>query len=427
MTKSVYRIYYDRYLPWIVWTLRVLLGAVFVVSGFAKAVDLWGTIYKIEEYLSIWNWIQPRSLVVVGAIGIASAEFTMGLMLMLGCYRRFVVWCMLATMAVMLPLTLYIYIENPVADCGCFGDLIKLSNGATFLKNILITVGLVYLLRINVRVCGIYRAFVQWASTALALIYILVICLFGYNIQPLLEFRSFGLGATVLPDENDGEIEMENEYLFRYEKDGQVREFSIENLPDSTWTFVDRVLVSGIESADTEFVIMDGDENVTSSVVDTDGEQLIIVVPQGSRADVSYTYLINELWRYMLERGGSLIEVAAIDSDHLDRWVDLSMAEYPVYSADGTMLKEFSRGDMSAVYLKGGKIVWKRTLGSIDVDLLQLRENEDVMQRFSFDGPQITLWLTGGLVAGLLLLLGISGSRTLFLIRKRLHGKFNAK
>lgn len=424
MDKESSSSFYSKAIPYIVWILRIALGAVFVVSGLSKGLDIWGFIYKIEEYLNVWGMDQPRSLVLAAALCISCYEFTLGLMLMIGCYRRFTVCALLAMMAVMLPLTLYIYIEEPVADCGCFGDFLILSNAATFWKNVVITGGLVYLLTITRKVDGLYRFFTQWATTAVAILYFIIVALLGYNVQPLIDFRSFPAGKSLI---GDADAENNNQYKFIYEKNGEEGEFLIDDLPDSTWTFVDRKLVSGSESEATEFVVMDGEENVSSDIISEDGEEIIIVVPQGERADVSYTYLINELWRYITTRGGEFIELVAMPREQIEHWIDLSMATYPVYSADGTMLKEMSRGDMSAVYLRDGVVVWKRSLASIDVDLFSnVATNSDVLEQLDPHGERLFLWLSMLLLILLLLLWMMSESRTLFLLRHRFRKKRNS-
>lgn len=421
MDKKSSSSFYSKAIPYVVWILRIALGAVFVVSGLSKGLDIWGFIYKIEEYLNVWGMDQPRSLVLAAALCISCYEFTLGLMLMIGCYRRFTVCALLAMMAVMLPLTLYIYIEEPVADCGCFGDFLILSNAATFWKNVVITGGLVYLLTITGKVDGLYRFFTQWATTAVAILYFIIVALLGYNVQPLIDFRSFPAGKSLI---GDADAENNNQYKFIYEKNGEEGEFLIDDLPDSTWTFVDRKLVSGSESEATEFVVMDGEENVSSDIISEDGEEIIIVVPQGERADVSYTYLINELWRYITTRGGEFIELVAMPREQIEHWIDLSMATYPVYSADGTMLKEMSRGDMSAVYLRDGVVVWKRSLASIDVDLFSnVATNSDVLEQLDPHGERLFLWLSMLLLILLLLLWMMSDSRTLFLLRHRFRKK----
>lgn len=424
MDKESSSSFYSKAIPYVVWILRIALGAVFVVSGLSKGLDIWGFIYKIEEYLNVWGMDQPRSLVLAAALCISCYEFTLGLMLMIGCYRRFTVCALLAMMAVMLPLTLYIYIEEPVADCGCFGDFLILSNTATFWKNVVITGGLVYLLTITRKVDGLYRFFTQWATTAVAILYFIIVALLGYNVQPLIDFRSFPAGKSLI---GDADAENNNQYKFIYEKNGEEGEFLIDDLPDSTWTFVDRKLVSGSESEATEFVVMDGEENVSSDIISEDGEEIIIVVPQGERADVSYTYLINELWRYITTRGGEFIELVAMPREQIEHWIDLSMATYPVYSADGTMLKEMSRGDMSAVYLRDGVVVWKRSLASIDVDLFSnVATNSDVLEQLDPHGERLFLWLSMLLLILLLLLWMMSESRTLFLLRHRFRKKRNS-
>ena len=73
-----------------VWVVRVLTGAVFVVSGWAKSVDPWGFVYKLEEYLAVWGLgdVLPREIVVVGAVGVSMFEFVTGVLLLTGSLRR---------------------------------------------------------------------------------------------------------------------------------------------------------------------------------------------------------------------------------------------------------------------------------------------------------------------------------------------------
>lgn len=418
-TSSSPQSVYAKVLPVIVWILRLSWWSVCIV-GITKGIDLWGFIYKIEEYFSVWGIEQPRSLVVMAALGISCSEFTLGLMLMIGCYRRFSAWALLVVMAGMLPLSLYTYLVDPVADCGCFGDFLKISNSATFWKNVVITIGLVYLITVTRKVDGLYRFFTQWATTAAAIMYFIAVSMIGYNVQPLLDFRSFPVGSLLVKDGDENA----NEYAFVYERNGVVKEFGITELPDSTWRFVDRKLLSGREDETTDFVVMDNDENVASDIITEDGEQLIIVVPQGDRADVSYTYLINELWRYISARGGEIVELVAMPQESLAHWVDLSMATYPVYSAESTMLKELSRGHMSAIYLRDGVIQWKRSLASIDVDLFaNAGEKPNALMLLDMNGKVIFMWLTIGLILMLMLLWLMSQSRRLFLLRQRIGKK----
>ncbi len=88
--------------------LRFVVGAVFVFSGFVKGVDVWGVEYKIGDYVAAFGleWASPY-------VGFASTvlplyEFVAGVLLIIGSFRRLTVVLLLAMMAFMLPLSLYI-------------------------------------------------------------------------------------------------------------------------------------------------------------------------------------------------------------------------------------------------------------------------------------------------------------------------------
>lgn len=392
-----------------VWTLRVLVGCVFIVSGLAKVIDEWGFVYKIEQYLSVWDVSMPRTLVLVGAILLSGAEFAFGLLLLTGCYRRVVTWLLGATMAFMLPLTFYIMIYNPVSDCGCFGDFIKISNVATFVKNIALSVAILYLIKYNRRVRGLYLPYCQWIVAFLAGLYVLVVALVGYNVQPMVDFRPFPVGSRLAYSDEDAE----DEVLFIYEKNGEKTAFNVDELPDSTWTYVGReesVAADGDRVG--EMSVFDGDEDITPFVLHGEGELLIVLVPDMRRADISYTYLINELNRYMDNKGGEMLGILATDNVGVEEWVDYSMARYPCYSADDTSIKELVRGNVGLVYVKDGIITWKRNLWSVPTDILTATDNP--LDALDYDGGKRLFGLSLLLVI-LLMALGAIQSMALAL------------
>lgn len=415
-----------KYLSVIVWTLRIVIGATFIVSGLSKAIDIWGFVYKIEEYMNVWGFSQPRSLIVMVALGLSGLEFVAGLLLSTGCYKRSIVWLLLAVMAGMLPLSLYVYMADPVADCGCFGDFVKLSNPATFYKNVVITALLVYFAVYNRKVRGLYGAYVQWLLVAIPSIYVIIIGLVGYNLQPLVDFRSFPVGTSLVSDDEDDD---EVNFTFIYEKDGRRESFTQDNLPDSTWQFVDRSISSGKISSATDFVVLDGGDDITSEVIAPEGEELLILIPQYERSDVSATYTINELYKYITERGGSMVGLVATDEKHLEEWRDYSMADYPIYVAEPNLIKEMARGVISVVYLRDGVIKWKRTIASIDADSLaeQASRGVDVFKALAVDGHAVMEFLTLVLVGCMLVLflLDKSGKLLKWSVRSRQNKRDN--
>ncbi|MDE5635129.1 MAG: DoxX family membrane protein, partial [Muribaculaceae bacterium] len=93
----------------LVLSMRVIVGAVFIMSGITKLIDLWGTVFKIEEYVAVWGIDVPRTVIMMGGLALSTFEFSAGLLLLAGGYRRVGTWGLMACMSFMLPLTLYIW------------------------------------------------------------------------------------------------------------------------------------------------------------------------------------------------------------------------------------------------------------------------------------------------------------------------------
>ena len=170
----------------------------------------------------------------------------------------------------------------------------------------------------------------------------------------------------------DGNDDADEAFEFIYEKDGQRKTFSIDNLPDSSWTFIDRAPaddaepLSELAASSGDLAVFDADGNdVTSEVIIPDGEELILVIPEPVRADISFTYSINEMYEYADSIGIPMVALLGTDARGVERWIDWAMAEYPCYTADDTQLKELARGTMSVVFLKDGIPAAKISVGAI--------------------------------------------------------------
>ncbi len=390
--------FFVRFRGLFVWLCRLIVGLTFIVSGMSKMIDIWGFIYKIDQYLNVWGYPQPQSLVFTGAAALSGIEFVLGFLMSLGCYRKLVTWVMTLIMLFFTPLTLYVALVNPVPDCGCFGDFIVMSNTATFFKNVVILILLIYLLINNIKVDGLLTRYSQWLVGWICAFYMIAVGMIGYTIQPLIDFRPYKVGTLLVKSDSDYDSGVT--FRFIYEKDGERRSFTSDSLPDDTWTFVDREIASGslaLQDSGAEFTVYDSDgEDATAEAITGEGEELILMIPEMKEIDVSSTYVINEMARYVSDRGGSFIGVLGTDSAGLELWRDLSMASYPLYTAEDTSIKEVARGSASFVYLRDGVIQWKRTLSSIDTDLLDSSvEDKDVLETLYFPGERYFFMLAG--------------------------------
>lgn len=330
----------------ITWVIRIICGGLFIFSGFVKAIDPWGTIFKIEEYLNAFGITLPMALVRLGVFGLCAIEFVVGNFLAMGCFRKSCPVFAGLIMMFMLPLTLWIAIENPVADCGCFGDAIHISNWFTFWKNVFITGGIIWLLRNNLSgICLITPAF-QWLAVVASGVFIVVIEMVGFFYQPLIDFRGYPVGSELFAS-------------FDSDEDHGIDVFDIST----------------------------GDDKNTEAL-DPYGKELVVMLPKVSMVSPATTWKLNSLYEWSKDNNVKMIGIVSGSSEEIEEWEDLSMAAYPIYLADDTAIEEVVRGNPGVVYLDKGRIVWKATLSSIDVDDFMSPEVSGDASTFSRDNTK---------------------------------------
>ena len=416
----------------IVWVLRVLLGLTFIYSGFAKAIDPWGGMYKLTEYFNVLGFDQLVPASLAFAFILAAIEFMLGLFVLVGAYRRSAPVLLLCMMAVLLPLTLWLAITDAVPDCGCFGDATHMSNWATFFKNLLIVPALIYLVMFNKRVHGIYGPAVNWVVGVIALAYVSVIAYNGYFKQPLIDYRPYPVGAKlgVEPEAQPAD----DDYVFIYEKDGVQKEFSIDSVPDddSEWTYVDRRVKGDKQPKgrvlEQPLAIFDNGTDVTDEVLTTQGDALLYLFPDLPGVNIAYTFVINNLTEKAVGQGATVAALTSATEQQMEEWRDISMASYDTYSMDDSDLKMIARGNPAVVMLHDGRIVWKRTLASLDSE--RLRDDNLPLAQLSDDyNPSAILKRAGWLLLmALLALLVVNRTHVLVgTIWRRLRGKQEEK
>lgn len=414
---------YEKWCRVLTVLMRLVVGAVFVFSGFTKSIDPWGTTYKITDYLNAMGLGQWAGTALFIAVSLAALEFMLGFAIVLGSYRRSAPVLALLLMLVMTPLTLWLAVTGAVPDCGCFGDAWHLSNWATFGKNVLLLLGIIYLLVFNKTVKGIYGPAVQWVVMTLAFAFVMAVAYFGYFHQPLIDYRPYPVGtrlATAVVDNDEGD----DDFIFIYSRDGKQQEFTIDSLPDEDegWEYVTRyhahrpqgkvIELNGAPSDGIAILDEDG-ENITSDVLTASGNTLLLLFPDLPQVGVVNSFAINELNDAAFAADIQVVGLTPASAGEIEQWKDISMASYPIYNMDDSELKMVARGNPAVVFLHDGAITWKRALTSLDgieqpINLPALADD--------YDADAILTNLMLALMVAMLALLVLN--RTHVLIRK---------
>ena len=342
---------------------RLLLAATFIFSGFVKANDPLGTDYKLEDYVHAMAWFTlPDTFLLGCAVILALFEFTLGVYLLFGMKRKATSAITLAFMVVMTLLTVYIAIANPVEDCGCFGDVLILSNGATLAKNIVLLGAAVLVSRYYRLQKDFLGSTAKWLIAFVSLCLIIVYAVYCIVCLPVLDFRPYKVGTNLREAVTSDQQKFDVKIV--YEKDGQTMELSAEDEdPDSTWTYVEtrRTPIETQHLATADFYVADADgEDVTEEILLADGYTLLLIIPDLMNADEGCVDKVNEVYDYAQEKGwGFYCLTSSEDQRAQTYWNDHTGAEYLYYIAEERMLKTVVRGQPGLVLLQDGVIVKK--------------------------------------------------------------------
>jgi uncharacterized membrane protein YphA (DoxX/SURF4 family) len=342
---------------------RVLIGVVFVFSGIVKAIDPVGNAIKIQEYLSSFGLDYFLWTDYILSFSQAALEFALGFCLLMGVYRKLVTLCILIVMCFMTPLTLYLAIYNPVADCGCFGDALIITNWQTFYKNIVLLGGAVFLYMYCRRLTSFYTYKAYWFVFLFPFFFCIAFCIRNYDHLPILDFRPYKTGSNIFELMEIPEDAPQAEYHFIYQKDGVQKEFTLDESPvdDSTWTYVDTKLISeGFIPKVSSFELYNEEqENAGIQIVSQSATLFFLIAPKLETASDEHIEAINHLYDFACEKHYPFYCVTSSSQEKIEEWRKNTGADYPFLTADDVLLKTMIRSNPGLVMLKNGTILAK--------------------------------------------------------------------
>lgn len=346
---------------------RIIPAVTFIFSGLVKAIDPVGGSIKFEDYFMAFHldWLMPIALPL--ALALAAFEFLLGFYLLLGFFVRQLATVSLLLMTIFTLLTLYIAVFNPVSDCGCFGDALKLTNWETFWKNMVIIVFAIGLFLTRKKFTNSTGTVQIYITALLLAVYIILLGVWGTNNLPVIDFRPFKTGTHIASEMEipEGAERSEIETLFILEKNGLKRTFSMDDYPydDSTWVFIDtetKTIKEGFQPLLHDFHLMDPDlGEETQRIVNHPGALFLMISPRIEKMDQQAILPLAELAEMARQKGIPFYCVTASGSSVTMEFDLKNKTMFRFLHSDETTLKTMIRSNPGLILLYDGTITGK--------------------------------------------------------------------
>jgi len=342
---------------------RIIIGTVFIFSGVVKAIDPMGTVYKFQDYFTAFNIDFLKDFSLLFAILLCSAEFIAGLSVLFNIRQKTGIWIIMIMMLFFTPLTFILALTNPVSDCGCFGDAIHLTNWQTFWKNIILLVSALYLFLTRKRIAAQYGYTREWVIISIVMVIFASFIFYNLKYLPVIDFLPYKKG-TYIPDKMiipEGKPVDKYATTFIYEKDGRVKEFTLDNYPanDTTWKFVEQksVLVKkGFLPPIHDFTITTPhDENLTDQILSSQKPVILMIVRKLEEADHELLRNGFELGYYCMD---NMINFCILTASGADEVMKFNNGLTFCFT-DEITLKTMIRSNPGYMMLKEGTVTGK--------------------------------------------------------------------
>lgn len=230
---------------------RILVGGLFIFSGLVKAIDPLGLSYKMQEFFEVWandgfmtglmRWLNTHSLLF--SVCMIALEVVLGFALLIGWKKNMTSWLLLLLTAFFTFLTAFVLFTGKIRACGCFGDCIPLTPIQTFTKDLILMALIVIILIGKKYIQPLFKKpLPAGGMMLLALVIVSFVQYYALSHLPLRDCLPYKVGNNILELRKMPKDAVQDKfvYSFIYEKSGEKKEFNVDALPDSSWTYVDR-------------------------------------------------------------------------------------------------------------------------------------------------------------------------------------------
>lgn len=340
---------------------RLLVGALFIFSGWIKANDSLGFAYKLVEYFEVFGteFLVPIALPL--AIFICIFEMVVGFTLLIGARIKSTLWLLLLMIVFFTFLTFYSAYFNKVTSCGCFGDAIPLTPWQSFSKDLVLLILIIILFIGRDNITAIFGPRLENALIVMALIAATIFPLYTYNYLPVIDFRPYAVGKNI-PEQMKGiPDELKYFYKLKDKATGEIKEF--DKFPDNYdqfYEYVDnrqQVLKKGLEPKIKDFSIsnLNGDD-YTHEIIENPEYNFLLICHEVELANKDAFGKINDLAALCKQDHVKLIALTSSTKEAIEKFKQEVNTPIDFYISDNTVLKTMIRSNPGLMLLKGGTV-----------------------------------------------------------------------
>ena len=359
---------------------RLVIGLLFIFSGFTKGIDPVGTGFVFAEYFKAFGFSFMTPLSIPVGMLLAAFEFMLGTAVLIGLKMRL---ASIASMLFMIFFTLFtlgIAIFHPVRHCGCFGDAIHLSNWATFIKNVIFTPFTIVLYWQRKQFKPIAPCLWEWGTMGAMGLLSLAVSLHCLYHLPLMDFAGFKVGNNILEATKIPEGAPVREYktTFYYEKAGKTQAFSIDNLPDASWTYVSSKTKVTKAGTLPQIPVLDissykDGRYLTDSLMSVQGPLLVATLPY---ADKGRTKGLEKLSALSAAGAFPLAVISGSEGGSVGQLLQTQGMDVPYYFTDAKIVYTMVRANPGLMLLYDGWVVAKWS----SYDIPSARDIDKILQ-----------------------------------------------
>lgn len=393
---------------WFVEILTNFLGALFVFSGFVKALDPLGTSYKMKDYFNAFSqftgvsfeWLANMSTFM--AVFMIVLEIVLGVALIIGFKKKITLGLTAALMIFFTVLTGFTYLTgfiNPdyydlatrtdlkaageqvqvfvtydklqmkVTDCGCFGDFLKLEPKVSFYKDLFLMVVLIVLFAFSKNIQQFFGNTFSYVKLIGTSIFFTIFCMMNYVWGlPMADFRPYKIGKDINEQRIEVADKLDYGFIFKNVNTGETKRVNMNDYSsakeDPDWEFTNEqdniVLEKGIEATISNFGAYDADGfDKTDDILLNEDFSFWVLSKSLDKSDMKAWNKLNGIYEYANENNKEMFAFMAVNFEDAEIFRHDVQAPYPFYQADETFIKTVIRANPGLVLLKNGIVMGK--------------------------------------------------------------------